>query len=129
MSKGINMPPSQKSAPRVLVLDSDMEHAKELVEQLEAAGYQASAAPEWDERSSSPQCDVILGEADTVPLEELAAGDAAGAARGEGGVSAALEDIVLRGRPVLDPEAAPVHILERRRLLLLPPTPTLRRGG
>ena len=73
MSKGINMPTSQKSAPRVLVLDSDVEHANDLVEQLEAAGYQASAAAEWDERSSAPHCDVILGEADTVPLEQLAA--------------------------------------------------------
>ena len=69
----MNMAPTERSAPRVLVLDSDAEHAEELVEQLRDAGYEANARADWDERDATLDIDVILGEADTVALEELAA--------------------------------------------------------
>ncbi len=73
MSKGINMPPASKSSPRILVLEADLEHANELVDQLAAAGYEAKALPEWEEGVATVDIDVIIGEADTVALEELAA--------------------------------------------------------
>ncbi|MCH2107631.1 MAG: sigma-54 dependent transcriptional regulator, partial [Planctomycetes bacterium] len=67
------MASNERSAPRVLVLDSDAEHADELVEQLRDAGYEANARADWDERDATLDIDVILGEADTVALEDLAA--------------------------------------------------------
>ena len=73
MSKGMNMASAPVNSPRVLVLESDHEHANELVDQLAAAGYEVSARSEWDEGAATLDIDVIIGEADTVALEELAA--------------------------------------------------------
>jgi DNA-binding NtrC family response regulator len=72
MSKGMNMASAHTTTPRVLVLEADTEHANELVDQLLSAGYEASALPEWDE-GVTVDADVIIGEADTVALEDLAA--------------------------------------------------------
>jgi len=74
MSKVMNMPTALLAKPKVLVLEADLDHANELVEQLEAAGYQASAESRWEEVArSTTTFDVIVGEADTVALEDLAA--------------------------------------------------------
>jgi two-component system, NtrC family, response regulator AtoC len=75
MSKAMNMAPIPERSPRVLVLDSDQEDAFELAERLNTAGYLASTLPEWDQLNSAMAAsyDVIIGEADTTALEDLAA--------------------------------------------------------
>lgn len=73
MSKVMNMPTASANSPKVLVLEADLDHASELVDQLVAAGYEASAQTHWDESMATVDVDVIVGEADTVALEELAA--------------------------------------------------------
>lgn len=75
MSKAMNMAPIPERSPRVLVMDSDQEDALDLAERLNTAGYMASTLREWDELNSSVAAsyDVIIGEADTTSLEDLAA--------------------------------------------------------
>jgi two-component system response regulator AtoC len=71
----MNMARTTETSRRVLVLDSDPDDAFELAERLKTAGYSANALSDWEEMSSSiaSNYDLIIGEADTTSLEDLAA--------------------------------------------------------
>ena len=61
--------------PRILVLESNPEDGFDLATQLNDAGYEAQAESEWSDLAGATAAayDVIVGEADTIPFEDLAA--------------------------------------------------------
>ena len=69
------MSPECNTNPRLLVLESDPQHAKDLASQLTTEGYEAHADTEWTHLTASiaASYDVIVGEADSIPFEEIAA--------------------------------------------------------
>ena len=68
------MSPSFAITPRILVLESNPEDGFDLAAQLNDAGYEAQSESDWSDLAgaAAEAYDVIVGEADTIPFEDLA---------------------------------------------------------
>jgi len=66
---------SSNTCPRILVLESDPEQAMDLAEQISSVGYEAHAETEWEDLAEATVAayDLIIGEANSIPFEDLAA--------------------------------------------------------